>query len=251
MLRYLYLIVILIIANAGACFVAKPAKHVIHKAAVLKTDSSAVNVRVFDNAALKAYSKQPEFKYDDTYAGPSLWTRFWHWFWSLFDFLKIHPHAPSSLLVLFLTFLKYLFIGLGLATIAFFIFKMAGIDMLNIFRRKPRVVNLTYSESIENIHEINFDTEIENAAAHHNYRLAVRLLYLKCLKQLNDASLINWQPDKTNGAYINELNDTAQRSTFKLLTRQFEYVWYGDFAIDGAIFKHINVLFQQFKNDMA
>ncbi len=140
---------------------------------------------------------------------------------------------------------------LGLATIAFFIFKMAGIDMLNIFRRKPRIVNLPYSESIENIHEIDFDTDIEKAVAQHNYRLAVRLLYLKCLKQLNDASLIKWQPEKTNGAYVNELNSPAQRSTFKLLTRQFEYVWYGDFAIDGDIFKHINVLFQKFKNDMA
>jgi hypothetical protein len=251
MLRYLYLIIFLIIANAGACFAAKPAKQVVHKAAILKTDSSTVNIRVFDSVALKGYSKQPEFKYDDTDTGPSLWTRFWHWLSHLFDFLTIHPHVSSGFLVLFFLFLKYLFIVLGLATIAFFIFKMAGIDMLNIFRRKPRTANLPYSESLENIHEINFDTEIENAVAQHNYRLAVRLLYLKCLKQLNDASLIKWQPEKTNGTYVNELNDIGQRSNFKLLTRQFEYVWYGDFAIDGDIFKHINVLFQKFKNDMA
>src|ERR1700735_1724342 len=126
MLRYLYLIIILFAFNSGVCFAAKPANRAVHKA-VLKTDSSTVKVRTLDSAVLKAYSKQPEFKYDDTDTGPSLWTRFWRWFWHwlshLFDFLTIHPHASSSFLIFFLTFLKYLFIVLGLATIAFFIFK--------------------------------------------------------------------------------------------------------------------------------
>ncbi len=108
--------------------------------------------------------------------------------------------------------------------------------MLNIFRRKSLSANLPYSESLENIHEIDFDAEIEKAVSQHNYRLAVRMLYLKCLKQLSDATLIKWQPEKTNSAYINELNDVVKRTAFKLLTRQFEYVWYGEFAIDGSTF---------------
>jgi hypothetical protein len=32
-----------------------------------------------------------------------------------------------------------------------------------------------------------------------------------------------------------------------LLTRQFEYVWYGDFFVDGQSFQNINTLFQDFK----
>jgi hypothetical protein len=32
-----------------------------------------------------------------------------------------------------------------------------------------------------------------------------------------------------------------------LLTRQFEYIWYGDFFIDGQAFQNINGLFQDFK----
>jgi hypothetical protein len=111
--------------------------------------------------------------------------------------------------------------------------------------------NLPYSESLENIHDINFDGEIEKAVTQHNYRLAVRLLYLRCLKQLSDAELIKWQIDKTNSAYINELSNQEQRKVFKTLTLQFEYVWYGEFAIDAPVFKNINTLFQDFNKDIA
>ena len=116
-----------------------------------------------------------------------------------------------------------------------------------MIRGGARKVEVPYSESLENIHEINFDEEIEKAVALHNYRLAVRLLYLKCLKQLSDRNLIQWKIDKTNSAYIYELSDPNQRQTFSRLTRQFEFVWYGNFAIDQQAFGNINQMFQDFK----
>jgi hypothetical protein len=78
----------------------------------------------------------------------------------------------------------------------------------------------------------------------------VRLLYLRCLKQLSDAKLISWQIDKTNATYLFELDDTGQRQKFGLLTRQFEYIWYGDFPIDPKIFGNIYKSFMDFKNQM-
>jgi len=97
---------------------------------------------------------------------------------------------------------------------------------------------------------MNFDAEIEKAISRHDFRLAVRLLYLKCLKQLSDKELIRWQIDKTNAAYIYELTDPVQKQTFGLLTRQFEFIWYGDFPIDKDTFSKINALFQNFKNHL-
>jgi hypothetical protein len=115
---------------------------------------------------------------------------------------------------------------------------------------KSRKTPLAYTESTENIHEINFDEEIEKAIASHNYRLAVRLLYLRSLKQLSDNGLIQWQPEKTNSVYVYELNNPSVRQSFVSLTRQFEYVWYGGFNIDGAAFGNINQLFQNFKKQL-
>lgn len=226
-----------------------PAKH---RPLALKTDSTTVSVRHLDSAAINAYRKMPEFKYiDDVQTTPSWWTHFWHWFWGLFEPINFGKHDVSPILKFLAYFFKYLFLAAGLVAVVFLVFKLAGIDMLHIFRRRPMQTNLPYSESLENIHDINFDDEIEKAIAQHNYRLAVRMLYLRCLKQLSDADLIKWQIDKTNSTYITELSNDEQRRVFKTLTQQFEYVWYGEFAIDAPVFKNINTLFQDFNKSMA
>lgn len=232
---------------AGKTPAQKPAAKVTVKPkAVLVTDTSAVMARQFDTTALNAYKKHPEFVYRENYnSGPSLWTRFWRWFWSLFDF------KDNGITSSFFIFLRYFFIALGVAAVIFLVLKLAGLNVLNTFRRNPQVAKLAYAESAENIHEIDFDTEIEKAAAVHNYRLAVRMLYLKSLKQLSDRGLIDWQLNKTNTNYVNELADSGQREAFKQLTSQFEYVWYGDFAINGDVFKNISLLFNNFKEGTA
>jgi len=223
------------------------------KKVYLRTDSSLVHIRYFSKDSLSNYRKQPEFKYETTKTTQSWWARFWHWFWRwfvhLFDFLKVSKTTGPSMRI-FLTVLKYVFIALGLGALTFLVFKLIGID-INMFRRAPRSANIAYSELLENIHDIDFDDEIEKAASQQNYRLAVRMLYLKCLKQLNDASLIKWQPEKTNSAYIGELSNTSRQTDFKLLTRQFEYVWYGEFAIDGNAYRSIHVMFQSFNKNVA
>ena len=210
MLRYLYLVVFVVLCNAGICLAAKTPVHTKPKA-VLQTDTSVINARHFDKQALSNYNREPAFNYHEDAYEPSLWTRFWRWFWRWVASLFRRDHKSGGFLI---TFIKYVFIVLGLGAIVFMLLKMMGVDMLNIFRKSPTSTSLPYSELLEDIHHIEFDSEIERAVSQHNYRLAVRLLYLKCLKQLSDAGLINWQPEKTNNAYVAELNNDAQRSTF-------------------------------------
>lgn len=255
MRRYLFILLIVCLPALVFCAGKPPVvKSITHKApAILRTDSTDIRQRSFDSTALNHYKTLPEFKYDDGVKTPSLWTRFWRWFWNWITsiFRSAKPHGPSEgFWRIFLTCLKYFFIALGLAAIVFIVLKIAGMDTSFLFKRKAASAGLPYDESLENIHEISFDEEIERAVASHNYRLAVRLLYLKSLKQLSDASLIDWQPEKTNSAYINELSNTNQISTFKLLTRQFEYIWYGEFQIDSALFGQINNMFQKFKSEI-
>ena len=136
--------------------------------------------------------------------------------------------------------------ALGVAAIVFLILKLAGVDPFKAIRSKSASA-LPYSEYTDNIHDINMDDELEKAITVRNYRLAVRLLYLKSLKQLNDAGLIHWEPNKTNTDYSNELQNFEQRLAFNLLTRQFEYIWYGEFSIDADVFGRISDLFKDFK----
>jgi hypothetical protein len=249
---FLYMVLFILAANIGYCDTAKPVVPKREKA-VLKTDTAKINVRHFNQAALKAYSLQPEFQYKETTTGDtSLWTRFWRWFWQwiahLFNF---GSKKAGTIWILFWKIVQIMLLLGGVAALVFFIFKSQGINVLNIFRRKSAAAPIPYSEFFEDINEINFDVEIENAVAKHNYRFAVRLLYLKSLKRLSDAGLVKWQIDKTNSNYINELTDEEQRVAFKLLTLQFEYVWYGEFLIDSQVYTNIYTLFQNFNNRVA
>jgi hypothetical protein len=258
--RLLYIIFFILTANL--CYggnkppdVKKPVVHPVLKA----DDSSAVSVRHFDAAALKAYSKQPEFQYNEVPEHASWWTRFWRWVWHGFAefwawilrLLHLSAAKGGHVSSFWYYLLKYTLIVLGIAAVAFLALKLAGVDMANIFRKKSAAVAIPYSEFFEDINGINFDEEIENAVAKNNYRFAVRLLYLKCLKQLSDAGMIEWQIDKTNSIYINELKNDEQRSAFKQLTRQFEYVWYGEFSIDAPVYQNINLSFNDFNKRVA
>ncbi|GAB4015167.1 DUF4129 domain-containing protein [Spirosoma koreense] len=113
-----------------------------------------------------------------------------------------------------------------------------------LFPKKSRTGSLDYENLSENIHEINFDLAVQEAVDQHNFRLAVRLLYLQTIKHLTDAGRIDYKPDKTNRQYVYELKNTPYQPDFEHLTRQFEFVWYGDFPIDETQFTQ---LWQQFR----
>lgn len=228
----------------------QPTIKVVKAAKVYHTryDSSKVNVRHFDATAIDKYRNSPGFDYNEkAKAGMSWWKKLWIWIWEMIA--KLFQGGPSAQTTS-IPYMQYLLAALTLGLLIYVIVKMAGLNLANIFNRGSREINIPYTESLENIHQITFDEEIEKALNQRNYRLAIRLLYLSTLKQLNDAHFIQWQVDKTNSAYINELADTEKRRSFSLLTRQFEYVWYGDFPVDGPSFQHINTLFHDFKRTL-
>jgi len=239
-------------ANAGALANKSVVKHVVLKSVAqpvvdsIRLDTSKIKVHTFSLAALNKYKNNSDFDYSDadTKTGLNWWQRFWNWFWELIAklFGNSQPTAAPSF-----PFLKYIIEAAAVVLLIFIIIKLAGLNISNIFNREAAEIQVPYSESLENIHQITFDEEIEKALNQRNYRLAIRLLYLSTLKQLNDAHLIQWQLEKTNSAYLNELSDAAQRQSFGVLTRQFEYVWYGDFPVDGQSFQNINTLFHDFK----
>jgi hypothetical protein len=250
---YLYLIIFILGVNAG--FGAeKKTLAAKHAKAVLKVDSaSAVDVRHFKSSALNSYRKKPEFQYKESTPDISGWTRFWRWFWhwlgSLFRSKPIK--GLPTFWDIFWRVVKISLLALGVAALVFFIFKAQGINLLGMFRKKSTSAPIPYSEFFEDINAINFYEEIESAIAKANYRFAVRLLYLKCLKHLSNAGLIDWQIDKTNNTYISELKNQQQQDAFRMLTLQFEYVWYGEFLIDQQAFKNIDSSFKDFNKQVA
>lgn len=222
-----------------------------HIHAKIKPDSSKIEVKKISDRAIEKFSHDKDFDYREGAAyDMSAWTRFWVWVAYIIDWIWSKIKGAFISIPGSATFLKYLLLAVAIGFVVYIVLKSLGIDVSNLWRRESKKIQVPFTESLEDIHGINFDDEIEKAISQHNYRLAVRLLYLKCLKHLSDCKLITWQIDKTNAAYLYELTDADQKQTFSSLTKEFEYIWYGNFSIDQKGFNDIYRLFQDFKKQV-
>lgn len=98
-----------------------------------------------------------------------------------------------------------------------------------LFSFKNSSARMPYEVGKEDIHEINFAEEIQNAVNASQYGLAVRLVYLQALKELSDHQQIHWDPGKTNRQYYYEISNQEVKGHFQQLSYDFSYIWYGHF----------------------
>lgn len=205
------------------------------------SDTTKVIVRKPTAAKMATFSKAKDYQYstEELIETDTLWNRFVgviiNWFRSLFGKSDHQSFWTNS---------AYVFV----AIVAVFVsLKLMGIDFVGIIRKKD-TVEIPFFSYTENIHKINFQQDIDQATEQKNYRLAIRLYYLKALKELSDQSLIEWRINKTNQSYVYELQTTSLQHSFKQITQQFEYIWYGDFQVNEAIYVDIRNQFLAFSN---
>ena len=204
----------------------------------LPTDNTPVQVRKPTESQLNTYRQDPAYQYYEEEAPPpqDFWGYLWRSIIRWLDEFFGNPDYGTTRKVL-----GYLFV----ATMAIFvILKLIGVDFAGVLSKKSSQL-VPYDILGEDIHGIPFAEAIENATRTGNYRLAVRLYYLRMLKDLSDNGLIDWQLNKTNRVYSYELKGELKDS-FEVITAQFEYVWYGDFALNKAYFNQIRQEFDAF-----
>lgn len=103
----------------------------------------------------------------------------------------------------------------------------------------------------ENIFEMDYEKAISTALQNNNYRLATRFLFLRSLKTLSIKKIITYSADKTNFDYVFEVNGSPYYNNFVMLSRNYEYVWYGNFNLNDQQFKLIQDLFNQFQQQLV
>ena len=124
---------------------------------------------------------------------------------------------------------------------------------INLFRNKQKTIadDVLAQEEGENIFEMNFEKEMRNAINDENYRLAVRLMYLRTLKDLSDRNLIKYTHEKTNSDYLFQLAASPYYKKFFRLTRSFDYTWYGKFPLSRDGFSTVQHDFNNFKQQLS
>ncbi len=123
---------------------------------------------------------------------------------------------------------------------------------VGLFRKKNvDIARMEENDAIpDDIFSINYQKEIDKAAAQANYRLAVRLMFLRLLKSMADKNIIHYTQDRTNLDYITELHPTRYYPPFFRLTRHYEYSWYGQFEVGEEAYKSIRREFDQLDKEI-
>ena len=158
---------------------------------------------------------------------------------------------PESVLdkAWFNTLFWFVLIGGFLALLIWFL----ATSNIRLFRGKITSTSEENSEetATENIFEINFEKEIQKAVGAANFRLAVRLMYLRTLRDLSLQNLISYTHEKTNSDYLFQLAGSAYYKNFFRLTRDFDYTWYGHFPLSPENFSIIENDFNSFKQQLS
>ena len=204
-------------------------------------DSAAFQPRKFEN--LKGKYSDSDFNYVEkpTKVDRTAWDRFWdavgRFFSNLFDFgdgtkalsgVEILMKIIAILIILFVVYL----------IVKIIINKEGGW----IFGKSAK--KITVSEiTEEDIHSLDFNTIITKAKNEKNYRLATRYYYLWLLKSFSDRNIIEWDIEKTNGDYINEISNAELKSEFQFLSYVYEYSWYGEFDLTQTDFEKTETAF--------
>ena len=147
---------------------------------------------------------------------------------------------------------KVFFLILGVALLVFFVLKATGTGTNSLFRGRSRVkekIDATVEDV--DIHGIDYEGQIRQAKTNKDFRLAVRLWFLRSLKELSDGELIKWTIDKTNSDYYYEIKDKELKEDFSRVSLMYEYIWYGDFSIGESDYeereKQLTAFYQSVK----
>ncbi len=157
-------------------------------------------------------------------------------------------YIPVSQRSWFQTLIWFIIIG-GFATLLMIYLSSNNIGLF----RKKKVLNDVREEGeevTEDIFAINYQREIDKATAQGNYRLGVRLMFLRLLKNMSEKNIIRYQQDKTNFDYLMQLHGTSYYPHFFRITRNYEYSWYGKFDISEPNYQLIRKDFDHFETGL-
>jgi hypothetical protein len=206
-------------------------------------DTIPVTVRNFDQGRVDRLKADPELQYDQVpTVAESLWDRFLQWLGRLIN--SFFDNAVNT------SWGKVLTYAVTIIVVVAIILMILKVDAFKIFFSSQSAGTFKHNVLDENIHAMDFDKLIQEALAHNDYRLGVRLVFLYALKMLADKNLILWDQGKTNHDYMNELNVDELKTGFNELNFYFEYAWYGNFRISHQMFSQVTLIFEAWKKKL-
>ena len=195
-------------------------------------------LRVPDRKVIDGYRSRPEFNYEmDEPRGRGMLDAALHWIWE-----NILSHLFQEGSGTYWKIAGYVFIGATVIMVALLLFRT---NLRGLFYGSQRRA-IPDAEGEEDIHGIDFEGQIGRWISEGNFRMAVRLLFLRSLKIMSDEKIIDLKAEKTNRDYLGEIGPEPLRGLFGELVRHFNHVWYGMTPLDAVRFGAIRGLFDDY-----
>ncbi len=192
-------------------------------------DSASVNVKYPDENTLSDFKKDRDFNYEtEPPQGSSLWDNILYWIYmqilNLFSDKGVYPYIRWAIIIAFLVFI---------------VLRILDVNVFSFFYSASKKANIGIFKIDEDITKADIDSLIQKAKTEGDFRMAVRLLFLKLLKLLHLNHFIDWKQHKTNADYSYEISKHGFALKFKQLKYIYEYIWYGDFILNIELYQSI------------
>ncbi|MCK7591584.1 DUF4129 domain-containing protein [Subsaxibacter sp. CAU 1640] len=209
----------------------------------IPSDDTSIEPREYDN--LKDKYKGDEFVYERNVENAGWWTRFKQWLNDLFrDLFNLNSAGQASRATDIALKIGGVIIFL---LVIYFIFKAVMNDEGKwIFGKSSDKSIIPVTDVETNIHSTDFKKLTANAEKDGNYRLAIRYYYLWLLKGLTNAEIIEYDVEKTNSDYYNEIVSKQIKDEFSYTSYLYNYIWYGEFDVNEQQFDKAKTAFTKF-----
>lgn len=186
----------------------------------------------FDSSQLERLRSDPKLQYDiEPQVADGSLERLWQRFLSFIDSL-LGGTVGNILFRLLLA-----------AAVVYFLIRLVGVELTAVF--KPEKSTRHYPISEENLETADLEEELEKAKQLKDWRLVVRLIYLKALKLMWESEMVSLRKGKTNREYLYELEGKAIASPFESLSFLFDYTWYGHFEATETMSRKAENYFEE------
>ena len=190
---------------------------------------------IFDKDRLDELKASDDYNYTEKIETSGWWSAFKEWIWLQIQKLFGDDIDPNSFLFKILRLLPYVVPLIAIIIIVWYIIRTNPGSQVMRQHNKSKVI-LTEEEEL--LMERDLTKLAEEAIANKELRLAVRYLYLNCIKRLDMKRIIRYANDKTNYEYIMEIQFPEVAEKFRSLTLSYEQIWYGQMVFDEAYFQN-------------
>ena len=202
------------------------------------TDSAEpVVLRMIDDSIVRGWRGEKAYEYANDSA-------YWRWYAVQVQSGRRTERRTTQFLPG--KWLEYFLLFLLAAVLLYAIVRIIVTNRLQLFYRSPKRMTAGNAGVEEFTPEDDLEGQLTHFVQIKNYREAVRYLYLKTLRILNDRGMIRYHPESTNQEYWQQLSATPQGRPFRDLITIYENVWYGEFSMGDALFIRLREYFDDF-----